>query len=370
MSKNRRRIIIISIIILILIAIIIGVKISNDKKRKFQAESAQIYSYAETTTERVNEVVITLPEEESLIGLKDGKGLYVSKTTQQEGVVTLDTTLLKTQFVPGVYKEKIPRQDAIIPMKVSVDSHGGSTYIDLINDRGDIAVEKSYVRLGGKDVTVKNINILPPSTKDEDYIVNISYTIGSTQKQATIPVVDGRFYIKETVPEKTNTPPTKQNPPQETTQTPPTQTPTPTTPVMCTMEAKQCPDGSFVGRSGPKCEFAGCPNVPHESTSTIINQRIYSNGIYITPIDIIEDSRCPSGVSCIWAGRLRVKVKLERGGETSESMIDLGVNSVVFMGKKITLTKATPSPRPVEAVPYDQYRFEFLVITGTTNTTQ
>ena len=27
----------------------------------------------------------------------------------------------------------------------------------------------------------------------------------------------------------------------------------------CTMEAKQCTDGSYVGRSGPNCEFAKCP---------------------------------------------------------------------------------------------------------------
>lgn len=27
----------------------------------------------------------------------------------------------------------------------------------------------------------------------------------------------------------------------------------------CTLEAKQCPDGSFVGRTGPNCEFAACP---------------------------------------------------------------------------------------------------------------
>lgn len=27
----------------------------------------------------------------------------------------------------------------------------------------------------------------------------------------------------------------------------------------CTMEAKICPDGSAVGRSGPKCEFEACP---------------------------------------------------------------------------------------------------------------
>jgi|GEM_PF-1467839 hypothetical protein len=28
--------------------------------------------------------------------------------------------------------------------------------------------------------------------------------------------------------------------------------------IMCTQDAMQCPDGSWVGRSGPKCEFA-CP---------------------------------------------------------------------------------------------------------------
>lgn len=29
--------------------------------------------------------------------------------------------------------------------------------------------------------------------------------------------------------------------------------------IACTMEAKLCPDGSYVGRSGPNCEFAKCP---------------------------------------------------------------------------------------------------------------
>ena len=27
----------------------------------------------------------------------------------------------------------------------------------------------------------------------------------------------------------------------------------------CTMEAKLCPDGSAVGRTGPNCEFEACP---------------------------------------------------------------------------------------------------------------
>lgn len=42
-------------------------------------------------------------------------------------------------------------------------------------------------------------------------------------------------------------------------------TPTPTVKTTipegkaCTMEAKLCPDGSYVGRTGPNCEFAACP---------------------------------------------------------------------------------------------------------------
>ena len=32
-------------------------------------------------------------------------------------------------------------------------------------------------------------------------------------------------------------------------------------PVACTQEAKVCPDGSAVGRTGPNCEFAQCPEM-------------------------------------------------------------------------------------------------------------
>ncbi len=41
---------------------------------------------------------------------------------------------------------------------------------------------------------------------------------------------------------------------------PPSSSATPTvTGVACTMEAKICPDGTGVGRTGPNCEFAPCP---------------------------------------------------------------------------------------------------------------
>ncbi len=38
--------------------------------------------------------------------------------------------------------------------------------------------------------------------------------------------------------------------------------------IACTLEAKLCPDGSYVGRVGPNCEFAACPAATATSTAT------------------------------------------------------------------------------------------------------
>jgi hypothetical protein len=40
-------------------------------------------------------------------------------------------------------------------------------------------------------------------------------------------------------------------------------------PWACTMDAKQCPDGSYVGRQGPSCEFAACPGEPQACTKEL-----------------------------------------------------------------------------------------------------
>jgi len=43
-------------------------------------------------------------------------------------------------------------------------------------------------------------------------------------------------------------------------------------PISCTQEAKLCPDGSYVGRTGPNCEFAECPN--NEISSGFDNEQL------------------------------------------------------------------------------------------------
>jgi hypothetical protein len=43
-------------------------------------------------------------------------------------------------------------------------------------------------------------------------------------------------------------------------------------PVACSLIAKLCPDGSYVARTGPKCEFAACPpqNVTSGLSGTVL----------------------------------------------------------------------------------------------------
>ncbi|OGZ68388.1 MAG: hypothetical protein A3D44_01830 [Candidatus Staskawiczbacteria bacterium RIFCSPHIGHO2_02_FULL_42_22] len=43
------------------------------------------------------------------------------------------------------------------------------------------------------------------------------------------------------------------------------------TQISCTQEAKQCPNGLYVSRSGPRCEFADCPAIaPTEKPNTTV----------------------------------------------------------------------------------------------------
>ena len=46
----------------------------------------------------------------------------------------------------------------------------------------------------------------------------------------------------------------------------------------CSMEAKICPDGSSVDRTGPKCEFASCPT-PKSTIDPTANWKTYSSQV-------------------------------------------------------------------------------------------
>lgn len=105
-------------------------------------------------------------------------------------------------------------------------------------------------------------------------------------------------------------------------------------------------------------------NTPDENVSELkakIDQAISAFGISLKPSEIVEDSRCPTDVQCIQAGRLRVKVEMGSSLGATSRIFEIG-QSEVYDGHKITLKNASPSSKEstVELKPSD-YSFTFLI---------
>ena len=131
--------------------------------------------------------------------------------------------------------------------------------------------------------------------------------------------------------------------------------------MSCTMEAMICPDGSAVGRTGPNCEFALCPSLNAENTGTAgIQEKITMQGISVTPLEVIEDSRCPVDVTCVWAGTVRVRVKLEAAGAREEVVLPFG-DPVSFADAQVELKSVSPVSYLQKQILPEEYRFEFIV---------
>lgn len=136
--------------------------------------------------------------------------------------------------------------------------------------------------------------------------------------------------------------------------------------VICTADAMQCPDGSWVGRSGPNCQFV-CPlgtSTPSTSKQTFlqtgIGQEVSGLDVNILPTDIVEDSRCPYDVQCIQAGTVRVRATVTSGLGTSTSIFALDT-PFTTEAETITLIAVTPIKESGKTIANTDYRFTFKV---------
>jgi hypothetical protein len=71
-------------------------------------------------------------------------------------------------------------------------------------------------------------------------------------------------------------------------------------------------------------------------------------GLKIKFTSLVEDSRCPEGVDCIWAGNGKIALTLRRGRH-KVATIELNTmtepKSVTYQGYEITLVKLAPYPK-------------------------
>lgn len=142
--------------------------------------------------------------------------------------------------------------------------------------------------------------------------------------------------------------------------------------VVCTMEARLCPDGSYVGRSGPKCEFTACPSIPSnptqnppittpqpETITARLGQTVNLFGVQAVLAELVSDSRCAEGVQCVWAGTVEVKVRATYAGFSQDVVLTLNT-PYSLGGHTVTLIDATPA-KTTRTVDPSQYVFTFKI---------
>ena len=101
-----------------------------------------------------------------------------------------------------------------------------------------------------------------------------------------------------------------------------------------------------------------------DAANVAIGQRAYADGPLIQPVAVIEDSRCPVGVACVWAGRVRVKMLwLRPNGEAQPLEAVLGEPTPIADGT-ITLESVHPEKRVDQAIRPGDYCFAFRFMGG------
>ena len=105
--------------------------------------------------------------------------------------------------------------------------------------------------------------------------------------------------------------------------------------------------------------LASCAAVPNKTyangPTAGLNETANLEGLTVRPLAVVEDSRCPALVRCVWAGRVRISAEVSGTG-TRE--LTLGEPAAVN-GGTLTLVDVRPGKRTPEAIPPRDYQFTF-----------
>ena len=101
----------------------------------------------------------------------------------------------------------------------------------------------------------------------------------------------------------------------------------------------------------------------HQEVEVQIAHERVVHGIKLKVVDLVDDSRCPKDVTCVWAGNARIKIQLIKNGKKNEVELNTGrgQQSVKFEGYEMTLSKLTPEPASNIRIRKDGYVATFKV---------
>jgi hypothetical protein len=89
-----------------------------------------------------------------------------------------------------------------------------------------------------------------------------------------------------------------------------------------------------------------------------LGQTISVEGPRVRPLTVVEDSRCPMEARCVWAGRVRIKVRIIGGKQSFIREMEVGKPLQLFDGT-LMLDNVMPPRHTGKPMPSRAYRFEF-----------
>ncbi len=107
-----------------------------------------------------------------------------------------------------------------------------------------------------------------------------------------------------------------------------------------------------------------------EETAQTINVRVGKqkkasrSKITIKFVSLIEDSRCPEGTNCVWAGNAKIKVSLKLDDDAaviSEMNTNLGAKGTNCGSYAVYLTSLTPTPNANVRINRNAYTATFSI---------
>jgi len=87
-----------------------------------------------------------------------------------------------------------------------------------------------------------------------------------------------------------------------------------------------------------------------------LNETVTMDGISISFTEVLEDSRCPTGVQCIWAGRAKLNVAVANERKSSENHVIIfgetkpeeNTSKMLFESKEFNIEASELIPYPKE----------------------
>ena len=112
--------------------------------------------------------------------------------------------------------------------------------------------------------------------------------------------------------------------------------------------------------------LAGCVSYRTSSDGIArarLGETVAVDGPRVTPLKVLEDSRCPANVQCVWAGQVRLSIRIDLGSG-SETREIVSNKPLPVADGTLTLVEVMPAKKADQPLYPEEYRFGFKFAGG------